>query len=144
MHSLKLCRALTPAALCVLLLPAAFHAASAEAAEKDPLPAAALSANPALRGSDHVPADEGWWSEDVWADPERPFLFYGEGEKTEADDAAPSRAKPTALPHLPHLQHRPTRRRRRLSRATRRSPLNRSEPWPRSAPKWPRASTVRS
>lgn len=96
MHSLKLCRALTPAALCVLLLPAAFHAASAEAAEKDPLPAAALSANPALRGSDHVPADEGWWSEDVWADPERPFLFYGEGEKTEADDAAPSRAKPTA------------------------------------------------
>lgn len=96
MHSLKLCRVLTPAALCVLLLPAAFHAASAEAAEKDPLPAAALSANPALRGSDHVPADEGWWSEDVWADPERPFLFYGEGEKTEADDAAPSRAKPTA------------------------------------------------
>lgn len=96
MHSLKLCRALTPAALCVLLLPAAFHAASAEAAEKDPLPAAALSANPALRGSDHVPADEGWWSEDVWADPERPFLFYGEGEKTEADDAAPSRAKPTS------------------------------------------------
>lgn len=96
MHSLKLCRVLTPAALCVLLLAAAFHAASAEAAEKDPLPAAALSANPALRGSDHVPADEGWWSEDVWADPERPFLFYGEGEKTEADDAAPSRAKPTA------------------------------------------------
>lgn len=96
MHSLKLCRVLTPAALCVLLLAAAFHAASAEAAEKDPLPAAALSANPALRGSDHVQADEGWWSEDVWADPERPFLFYGEGEKTEADDAAPSRAKPTA------------------------------------------------
>ena len=96
MHSLKLCRVLTPAALCVLLLAAAFHAASAEAAEKDPLPAAALSANPALRSSDHVPADEGWWSEDVWADPERPFLFYGEGEKTEADDAAPSRAKPTA------------------------------------------------
>lgn len=96
MHSLKLCRVLTPAALCVLLLPAAFHAASAEAAEKDPLPAAALSANPALRGSDHVQADEGWWFEDVWADPERPFLFYGEGEKTEADDAAPSRAKPTA------------------------------------------------
>ena len=96
MHSLKLCRVLTPAALCVLLLAAAFHAASAEAAEKDPLPAAAMSANPALRGSDHVQADEGWWSEDVWADPERPFLFYGEGEKTEADDAAPSRAKPTA------------------------------------------------
>lgn len=96
MHSLKLCRVLTPAALCVLLLAAAFHATSAEAAEADPLPAAALSANPALRGSDHVPADEGWWSEDVWADPERPFLFYGEGEKTEADDAAPSRAKPTA------------------------------------------------
>lgn len=96
MHSLKLCRVLTPAALCVLLLAAAFHATSAEAAEKDPLPAAALSANPALRGSDHVQADEGWWSEDVWADPERPFLFYGEGEKTEADDAAPSQAKPTA------------------------------------------------
>lgn len=96
MHSLKLCRVLTPVALCVLLLAAAFHAASAEAAEKDPLPAAALSANPALRGSDHGQADEGWWSEDVWADPERPFLFYGEGEKTEADDAAPSQAKPTA------------------------------------------------
>lgn len=96
MHSLKLCRVLTPAALCVLLLAAAFHAASAEAAEADPLPAAALSANPALRGSDHGQADEGWWSEDVWADPERPFLFYGDGEKTEADDATPSRAKPTA------------------------------------------------
>ncbi len=96
MHSLKLCRVLTPAALCVLLLAAAFHATSAEAAEADPLPAAALSANPALRGSDHGQADEGWWSEDVWADPERPFLFYGEGEKTEADDAAPSQAKPTA------------------------------------------------
>ena len=96
MHSLKLCRALTPGALGALLLSAAFHAASAEAAEGDRLPAAALSANPALRGSDHVQADEGWWSEDVWADPERPFLFYGEGEKTEADDAAPSRAKPTA------------------------------------------------
>lgn len=96
MHSLKLCRVLTPAALCVLLLAAAFHATSAEAAEGDRLPAAALSANPALRGSDHGQADEGWWSEDVWADPERPFLFYGEGEKTEADDAAPSQAKPTA------------------------------------------------
>lgn len=96
MHSLKLCRVLTPGALGALLLSAAFQAASAEAAEGDRLPAAALSANPALRGSDHVQADEGWWSEDVWADPERPFLFYGEGEKTEADDAAPSRAKPTA------------------------------------------------
>lgn len=96
MHSLKLCRVLTPAALCVLLLAAAFHATSAEAAEADPLPAAALSANPALRGSDHGQADEGWWSVDVWADPARPFLFYGEGEKTEADDAAPSQAKPTA------------------------------------------------
>ncbi len=107
MHSLKLCRALTPGALGVLLLAAAFQAASAEAAEGDRLPAAALSANPALRGSDHVQAAEGWWSEDVWADPARPFLFYGEGEKTEADDATPSRAKPTAPAAPPEPQAPP-------------------------------------
>ena len=95
MHSLKLCRVLTPGALCVLLLAAAFQAASAEiakAAEADPLPAAALSANPALRGSDHGQADEGWWSEDVWADPARPFVVYGAGGKTGAAASAPSRA----------------------------------------------------
>lgn len=34
-----------------------------------------------------VPRAEGFWSRDVWSDPARPFLFYGEGEK-DRDSAA--------------------------------------------------------
>lgn len=37
-----------------------------------------------------------WWTEDVWQDPDRPFLYYGNPEKDEEDEKAARRRKARA------------------------------------------------